>query len=285
MLTLAERDHKLNNETFSRISRFINAEYGIQLPLSKKVMVESRLQKRLRKLNIESFSDYADYIFSPAGEKAEMISMVDLITTNKTDFFREAEHFEYLLHTALPDMSDYNRSGTKNICNLWSCGCSSGEEPYTLAMVLSEFAELIPSFKYHIKATDVSSEVLSKARGAVYTEKDVAPVPMRLRSKYLLRNNDSSNNPLIKIKPEIRSTIQFEHLNLMDEQYSIPKTMDIIFFRNVAIYFAKSIQEEIINKICRHLKPGGYLFIGHSESLFNMDVPVKQIGSTIYRKL
>jgi chemotaxis protein methyltransferase CheR len=238
----------------------------------------------LRKLDIESFSDYADYIFSPAGEKAEMISMVDLITTNKTDFFREADHFEYLLHTVLPHMSDSNQSGTKNICNLWSCGCSSGEEPYTLAMVLSEFAEPIPSFKYHIKATDVSSEVLSKARGAVYTESDVEPVPMQLRHKYLLRNKDSSN-PLIKIKPEIRSNIQFEHLNLMDEQYSIPRTMDIIFFRNVAIYFTKSTQEEIINKICRHLKPEGYLFIGHSESLFNMDVPVKQVGSTVYRRI
>lgn len=284
MITMTAQDRKLSKETFSRISCYINTEYGIQLPLSKKIMVESRLQKRLRNLNMKSFSDYADYIFSPKGEKTELISMVDLITTNKTDFFRESDHFEYLLHTVLPDMFNNNRSGTTKICNVWSSGCSSGEEPYTLAMILSEFSELSPSFKYHIKATDVSSQVLEKARKAVYTEKDISPIPITLRRKYLLRNKDS-NNPLVRIKPEIRRNVQFEHLNLMNKQYSVPRTMDIIFFRNVAIYFAKSTQEEIIIKICKHLKPGGYLFIGHSESLFNMDVPVEQIGSTIYRKL
>jgi chemotaxis protein methyltransferase CheR len=284
MITTALNDHKLSNETFSRISRFIDIEYGIQLPPSKKVMVESRLQKRLRKLNIKSFSDYADYIFSSEGEKAEMVSMVDLITTNKTDFFREADHFDYLLNNVLPEMPSGRQSGTESTCNVWSCGCSSGEEPYTLAMVLSEFTERSPSFKYRIKGTDISSEVLTKAKKAIYTEKDVEPVPMQLRRKYLLRSRDNANH-LVKIKPEIQGKVQFEHLNLMDKQYSITGKMDIIFFRNVAIYFTKSTQEEIITKICRHLKPGGYLFIGHSESLFNMDVPVKQIGSTIYRKL
>lgn len=284
MITTALDEHKLSNETFSRISRFIDIEYGIQLPPSKKVMVESRLQKRLRKLDIKSFSDYADYIFSSEGEKAEMASMVDLITTNKTDFFRESDHFEYLLNNVLPEMSSCSQSGIKSPCNVWSCGCSSGEEPYTLAMVLSEFVERSPSFKYRIKGTDVSSEVLAKAKKAIYTEKDIEPVPMQFRRKYLLRSRDNTNH-LVKIKPEIQGKVQFEHLNLMDNHYSITGSMDIVFFRNVAIYFAKSTQEEIINKICRHLKPGGYLFIGHSESLFNMDVPVKQIGSTIYRKL
>lgn len=284
MITTALDEHKLSNETFSRISRFIDIEYGIQLPPSKKVMVESRLQKRLRKLNIKSFSDYADYIFSPKGEKAEMVSMVDLITTNKTDFFREADHFDYLLNNILPEMPSLSRSGIEGTFNVWSCGCSSGEEPYTLAMVLSEFAERSPSFKYRIKGTDVSSDVLTKAKKAIYTERDVEPVPMQFRRKYLLRSRDNTNH-LVKIKPEIQGKVQFEHLNLMDKQYSITGGMDIVFFRNVAIYFTKSTQEEIINKICRHLKSGGYLFIGHSESLFNMKVPVRQIGSTIYRKL
>ena len=283
MITMTEQNCKLSNETFSRISRFIDKEYGIQLPPSKKVMVESRLQKRLRKLNKESFSDYADYIFSPEGEKTELINMVDLITTNKTDFFRESDHFDFLLYTVLPDRFDNNRSGP-NMCNVWSCGCSSGEEPYTLAMVLSEFAEGSPSFKYHIKGTDVSSEVLTKAREAIYTEKDIEPVPIQLRRKYLLRSRDNSNH-LVKIKPEIQGNIQFEYLNLMDNQYCIPRSMDIVFFRNVAIYFSKAIQEKIITKICSYLKSGGYLFIGHSESLFNMDVPVEQAGAAVYRRI
>ncbi len=284
MITTELGEHKLSNETFSRISRFIDIEYGIQLPPSKKVMVESRLQKRLRKLSIKSFSDYADYIFSPEGKKDEMVTMVDLITTNKTDFFREADHFDYLLNIILPKMPSLSRSGIESTFNVWSCGCSSGEEPYTLAMILSEFAEHSPSFKYNIKGTDISSEVLTKAKKAIYTERDVEPVPMQFRRKYLLRSRDNTNQ-LVKIKPEIQGKVHFEHLNLMDKQYSITGEMDIVFFRNVAIYFAKSTQEEIINKICRHLKPGGYLFIGHSESLFNMEVPVRQIGSTIYRKL
>lgn len=284
-MSMTLNEYKLSNKAFSRISRFIDTEYGIQLPLSKKIMVESRLQKRLRQLNIKSFSDYIDYIFDPAGVQDEMTSMVDLITTNKTDFFRESDHFEYLLQKVLPARPCHTyTSGIKNVCNVWSCGCSSGEEPYTLAMVLSEFAERSPSFQYHIKGTDISSKVLAKAREAIYTEKDVEPVPLKLRRKYMLRSKDKTN-PLIKIKPEIQDNVQFEHLNLMDKQYSITGKMDIVFFRNVAIYFTKSTQEKIINKICRHLKPGGYLFIGHSESLFNMDVPVKQMGSTIYRKL
>lgn len=275
---------KLSNNTFFRISRFIDKEYGIQLPLSKKIMVESRLQKRLKKMNIKSFSDYADYIFSLEEEKNELTNMVDLITTNKTDFFREADHFDFLLNNVLPSMYNYNSAGTMNTCNVWSCGCSSGEEPFTLAMVLSEFSEASPSFKYHVKGTDISSEVLSVAKKAIYTEKDIEPVPIPLRHKYLLRSKDSTNC-LVKIKPEIQENVHFDHLNLMDERYSISGAMDIIFFRNVAIYFNKLTQEEIVNKICRHLKPGGYLFIGHSESLFNMDVPVEQMGPTVYRKL
>lgn len=282
-MTMTLNEYKLSNKTFFRISRYIDTEYGIQLPLSKKIMVESRLQKRLRQLGIKSFSDYVDCIFDPAGGQDEMTSMVDLITTNKTDFFREADHFEYLLHKVLPSRPCH-KSGIKNVCNVWSCGCSSGEEPYTLAMVLSEFAMRSPSFQYIVKGTDISSKVLAKAREAIYTEKDVEPVPLKLRHKYMLRSKDKTN-PLIKIKPEIQNNVHFEHLNLMDKEYSITRKMDIIFFRNVAIYFTKPTQEKIINKICRHLKPGGYLFIGHSESLFNMDVPVKQMGSTIYRKL
>ncbi len=282
-MTMKIEDNKLSNKTFSRISRFIDKEYGIQLPLTKKIMVESRLQKRLRKLNIKSFSDYTDYIFSPEGVKNELISMVDLITTNKTDFFREADHFEFLINDVLPYIAGSGRTAAVNTCNVWSCGCSSGEEPYTLAMVLSEFAEG-SSFKYRVKGTDISSEVLARAKKAIYTERDIEPVPMSLRHKYLLRSKDTTTS-LVKIKPEIQGNVQFEYLNLMDKHYSITGEMDIVFFRNVAIYFDKSTQEEIVNKICRHLKPGGYLFIGHSESLFNMEVPVEQIGPTVYRRL
>lgn len=283
MIVMPQKEYKISNTTFSLISKYFDKEYGIQLPPSKKIMVESRLQKRLRKLEIKSFSDYVDYIFGPGGDKAEMTSMVDLITTNKTDFFRESDHFDYLLHNILPKWPCY-KSGMRTTCNVWSCGCSSGEEAYTLAMVLSEYSERSSSFKYHIKGTDISTKVLSEAKIAIYTEKDVEPIPLKLKRKYLLRSRDNTNQ-LVKINQEIRSNVQFEYLNLMDKLYPLNVKMDIVFFRNVAIYFTKSIQEQIINKICKYIKPGGYLFIGHSESLLNMDVPVKQIRSTVYRKL
>jgi chemotaxis protein methyltransferase CheR len=276
--------YKLNEAAFYRLSKFVNNEYGIKLPPSKKVLLESRLQKRLRGLGMTSFSDYADYVFSSEGTKTELIGMIDTITTNKTDFFRESAHFELLLHEILPCMFSHNGQDNHKICDVWSAGCSSGEEPYTLAMVLREFAEQSPLFRFFIKATDLSSQVLEKGREGIYQEKDIEPIPLRLRRKYLLRNRDSSH-PLVRIIPDLRRRVQFERLNLMDDYYSIHEMMDIIFFRNVMIYFTRETQEVTINKLCRHLKPGGYLFIGHSESLFSMKVPLVQVVPTVYRRI
>lgn len=281
MIDFTHKTYRLDNDTFLKISHYINFNYGIQLPPSKKLLVESRLQKRLKRLRITSFSDYGDYVFSSQGKKEELVHMVDIITTNKTDFFRESDHFDYLYNTILPTTSESRTSAEYNV---WSSGCSSGEEPYSLAMVLNEFKEKTPHFNYKIRGTDISSVVLKKAKRAIYTESDIAPIPMALRRKYLLKSCDRKNL-LIKIKPEIQNQVHFDYLNLMEDQYAIHKAMDIIFFRNVSIYFDKPTQELMINKICKHLKPKGYLFIGHSESLYKMNVPVKQVCSTIYRKI
>lgn len=278
------KDYKLNEAAFHRLSKFVNKEYGIKLPPSKKVMLESRLQKRLKRLGMTSFSDYADYVFSSKGSETELISMIDTITTNKTDFFRESAHFELLLHEILPCMFHHDGRGTQKICNVWSVGCSSGEEPYTLAIVLSEFAEQSQLFSFFIKATDISSQVLEKGREGIYEEKEIEPIPLRLRRKYLLRNRDSSQ-PLVRIIPDLQKRVQFERLNLMDDYYPIHEMMDVIFFRNVMIYFSRETQEETINKLCRHLNLGGYLFIGHSESLFSMKVPLVQVVPTVYRRI
>ena len=275
---------RLSEKDFTRLSEFIQSEYGIKMPTTKKLMLEARLQKRLRKLGIKEFDEYIDYIFTPEGRADEMVHMMDVVTTNKTDFFREPAHFDYLAETALPELIRLYEAGVRKSLKLWSAGCSSGEEPYTLAMVLSEFAEKQPHFRFSILATDLSSEALEKGRSGIYEESKVAPIPLPLRKKYLLRSRDRSKT-LVRIKPALRGLIRFVRLNLMDEHYPLNEQMDIVFFRNVIIYFSRATQEKMIGRVCRHLRPGGYLFTGHSETLFSMQAPLKQEAPTIYRRL
>ncbi len=269
---------------FLRLSDFIHAEYGIKMPPVKKTLLESRLQKRLRALELTTFKDYCDYLFSPQGRKKELPLFIDKITTNKTDFFREPDHFEHLTRSIVPSIIDTWGGVPRNL-RIWSAGCSTGEEPYTLAIVMSEFMENHPEFKmtFSILATDVSMEVLRTAKKAVYHEIRVAPIPILLRKKYLLRNR-KRDKKTIKIAPEIRKTVQFGRLNFMDHNFGLRQPVDIIFCRNVIIYFDKPTQLKILNRLCRNLVPGGYFFQGHSESVQGMQLPLKSVYPTIYQK-
>ncbi|MCX5812302.1 MAG: protein-glutamate O-methyltransferase [Proteobacteria bacterium] len=269
----------MSNKDFSRLKDFIYNECGINIGDSKKTMLEARLQKRLRELKLNSFTLYCDYLFSPAGIQEELTDMIDQVTTNKTDFFREPGHFEFLNRIALPHLTRIR----KNIF-IWSAGCSSGEEPYTLAMVLSEFVNDNRSFNFQILATDISTRVLDKAKLAIYDEERISPVPPDMRNKYLLRNKDRTKK-LYRVIPALREQIRFRRLNFMDSDFGFREPMDIIFCRNVIIYFDKPTQERLLNKFCQHLSPDGYLFMGHSETLFGMDVPLTQVAPTIYRRL
>ncbi|MCP4754599.1 MAG: protein-glutamate O-methyltransferase [Proteobacteria bacterium] len=274
----------LLKDDFFRLSEFIHAEYGIKMPPVKKTLLESRLQKRLRKLEIRSFKEYCNYLFSPEGRDYEIPHFIDKITTNKTDFFREADHFEYLVESVVPEMIRSWKGIPKNL-KVWSAGCSTGEEPYTLAMVLKEFADKTMGVKPNISilATDISMEVLRTAKRAVYHEMRVAPVPMTMRKKYLLRSRDKSQK-VVRIAPELRKLVQFGRLNFMDRDFGFKSPMDIVFCRNVVIYFDKHTQQDILSRLCRHLVPGGYFFQGHSESVQGMDLPLEQVQPTIYRK-
>jgi len=275
---------KLSKNEFQRLSEFIQTEYGIKLPPAKKIMLESRLLKRLRRLDIHKFSDYIDYVFTPEGTASELINMVDVITTNKTDFFREPHHFEYLTEIALPQLILLDQVGVRRPLKVWSAGCSSGEEPYTLAIVLNEFAEKHPPFQFNILATDLSTRVLKAGSLGIYKKQKIEPIPLSLRKKYLLHRKDH-NHDQVRITPALREKIRFERLNLMEEHYTLNETMDIVFFRNVVIYFSRENQEKIINRICKHLRSRGYIFMGHSETLFNMNVPLKQVSPNIYKRL
>lgn len=278
---MSHHEESISNRDYDRLCGLIHSEAGIRLGPDKKTMLEVRLRRRLKALNIDSFASYCDYLFGRQGMKEEIVSFIDVLTTNKTDFFRESQHFDYLVRTVLPEMTAA-LAGRPLL--VWSAGCSTGEEPYTLAIVLSEYAEKHPAFQFRILATDVSTKVLEKAAAGVYTAEIVEPVPMALKRKYFMRSRDASSNR-VRVVPELRRLIEFQRLNFMDAEYAAAQPSDAIFCRNVLIYFDRPTQERILRSLCRYLMPDGYLFVGHSETLHDMKLPVRAVAPTLYRKI
>jgi len=271
---------KLSKADFERLSSFIYTNYGIKMPPAKHIMLQSRLQKRLRFLNIDNFSEYVSYVFSKKGFE-EIVHMIDVVSTNKTDFFREPQHFDFLKNTVLHEAYNHNK---QRFFKIWSAGCSSGEEVYTLSMVLAEFCALNIGVDYSILGTDISTIVLEKAMTAVYGLEKVDVIPIEMKRKYLLKSKDKEEKT-VRIVPSLRSKAYFQRLNFMDNTYTINENFDIIFCRNVLIYFDRETQEKVITRLSHHLKPGGHFFLGHSESITGLNVPLKQIKPTIFRKL
>lgn len=276
---------RLSSRLFDELTVFIHDQVGIKITPVKKVMLEGRLQKRLRKLGMRSFEEYCTFLFSEEGRNGELTNMIDEVTTNKTDFFREPAHFNYLTSRVLPTLLKSDRFTPSNKLTIWSAGCSSGEEPYTIAMVVQDFADTAgeESLPFQIVATDISRRVLERGLKAIYEEDRVAPIPMDIKKKFLLRSKNPGEG-LFRIAPEIRSRVSFRRLNFMDSDFGFREKIDIIFCRNVIIYFDKTVQERLLNKFCRCLKPNGYIFMGHSETLFGMDLPLQQVAPTVYRK-
>jgi chemotaxis protein methyltransferase CheR len=274
----------MSNADFLRLSKLIQDFCGIKLPPAKKTMLEGRLRKRLNALGMETFDRYCDHIFDSKSAGDEYVHMLDAVTTNKTDFFRESNHFDYLLRRVLPELVSSQGLGIGKMLNVWSAGCSTGEEPYTLAMVLSDFSERVPGFHFSVLGTDISTKVLSKAMSGIYEHDRVDPIPMPFRKKYLLRSK-SENPGLVRIAPELRSSVRFARLNLMEDDYGIREQMGVIFCRNVVIYFDRPTQERLLNRLSQHLISGGYLFMGHSESIHGMDLPLVPTATTIHRKI
>jgi chemotaxis protein methyltransferase CheR len=278
----SEMTKPMTAKEFTRLSEFIHTQCGIKMPPGKKIMLEARLQKRLKSVGAATFGEYCEYLFNSSNSQEELVHMINAVATNKTDFFREPGHYPILTDTVLPQFLD-PASGSGPCFTVWSAGCSSGEEPYTLAMVLSEFALLHPGFRFSIVATDISTKVLEKARLGIYDEERVAPVPLFIKQKYLMKSKDRSKGQ-VRITPELRALISFERVNLMDEQYRRPELLDVIFCRNVIIYFERANQEKLLGRLCNTLKPGGHLFLGHSETVHGFDLPLQRVTSTVYRK-
>lgn len=281
-MTAAGLDH-LSGRDFQRLARFIQDYSGIKMPPTKKTMVEGRLRKRVGAVGVADLTDYCRYLFDRGGMDTESIHLIDAVTTNKTEFFREPDHFHYLTEAAVPTLLSERRTGGAPAIKVWSTASSIGAEPYTLAMVLADLATKLGGLGISILATDLSTKVLNTARQGIYPEEMISPVPMALRRLYLRRGKDNSRG-LVRIAPELRRLVQFSRLNLMEIPYPAASNMDIIFCRNILIYFDKPTQQRVIEELCEHLRPGGYLFLGHSESLAGTGLPLRPVAATVFRR-
>jgi len=248
---------------------------GIVLTPEKKSLVISRLHKRLKALDIGGFDDYLDYLKTSPERDDEIVAMINEITTNKTAFFRENHHFDFLTSQILPSLSLSQWS----VLNVWSAGCSTGEEPYSLAMVLANYFGGTRNFR--ILATDLSTRVLQTAYRAVYPNESAEPIPPALRKKYTM-SGIGSQKGYFRIVPELRECVTFQQDNLIRRDWGAIGMMDIIFCRNVMIYFDQETRSKIVSGFSRKLKPGGYLFIGHSETLGGLEHSFTQVHPTIY---
>lgn len=274
---------QLSEEDFARLGAYVVERTGIRMPSTRRTMLEARLRTRLRALGLDDFGVYCQRALGAGGNADELAHIIDRATTNTTEFFREAPHFDYLVRHALPALRA--RPGPEQrVLNLWSAGCSTGEEPYTLAMVLAEAARTDPSLRYRILATDISREVLRRARQAVYAEASITGIPEALRPRYLLRSK-ARERPTTRIVPALRNLVTFQTLNLTDSDYQLPEAVDIIFCRNVFIYFERQMHGEILHRFARQLTPGGYLFLGHTDTIQGLDVALQTVTPSVYRKL
>lgn len=272
----------LNSQDFQALASFIQDFTGIRMPAGKKTMLEGRLRKRVRALGLGSLDEYCHLLFRDGLMEAERTSLVNAVTTNKTDFLREAEHFNLLRQQILPQWMDGpERIGISRPLRTWSAACSSGAEPYTLAMLFDDISLSARQIRHEILATDISTEILDKAKRAIYPAEMLAPVPPDWQKRYFLRSRQTAS-PTVRLVPKIRQAVHFGYLNLMEPQYPLPNSMDLIFCRNILIYFNKQTQQQVLSRLCRHLRPGGVLFISHTESVAGMDLPVHPLTTSVF---
>jgi chemotaxis protein methyltransferase CheR len=277
-------DARLTDRDFERFSRLVYEHCGIKLPPHKRSMLEARLRKRLRAHDLHTFEDYAEMVFAQEDCTEEMVKLIDVVTTNKTDFFREPAHFDYLVQSALPFMVNRFGSGIKQPLKVWSAGCSTGKEPYTLAMILKEYQSRMAEFHFDILGTDICTEALEKAVLGIYAADKAEPIPTALKKRYLLKSKDPGMRQ-VRIIPELRSMVRFRRLNFMETDFGFREPFDVIFCRNVIIYFDRPTQERLLTKLVDNLASGRYIFIGHSETLLGLDLPLTQMAPSVYRRL
>lgn len=252
---------------------------GIYLSEQKKKLVVARLSRRLRALDLDTFTDYYHYLTETPEGAIEVDNLINRITTNKTDFFREMHHFDFLKEEVLPAIiANGEKTGNRRI-RIWSAGCSTGEEPYSIAIVVSEAFKNRHGWDVKILATDLDTEVLQRASHGQYATQTLIPVPSEYLSKYFVHATNGYT-----VCDALKYMVAFRKLNFMSPSFPMKNPFDIIFCRNVIIYFDQSTKTALMNKFHAHLKPQGFIFIGHSESLMSMKDKFKYIKHTVYQK-
>lgn len=280
----ADDDH-LRPADFERIAAIISGEVGIKLPPTKRLMVEGRLRRRVRARGFADFAAYCDDLLRRDGLADELPFLINAVTTNKTDFFREPEHFELLEERLVPALLQERQGERLPLLKIWSAASSNGAEAYSIAMLLADMVARREDFRFAVLGTDISTSVLTQAVRAVYPAEMVAPVSPERQGRYLMRSRRELSRPEVRVVPELRRRVRFAQLNLMDERYPYDRDVDVIFLRNVLIYFEKKDQEAVILRLIGHLRPRGYLVLGHSESMIGTSVSMRQVAPAVFQKL
>lgn len=289
MSALANDESRLKKEflftdkDFYYLSQLANDMAGIKLSEAKRELVYGRLSKRLRILGLNSFEQYCDRLREGEDGDEEFTHFINSITTNVTSFFRENHHFEFLANELIPGHIKTNSGTSQPRLRIWSAGCSSGKEPYSIAITLRGAIPDIRNWDAKILATDLDSNILDIARKGVYPEEKVDEIPPQIRKKWFMEGK-GNNAGTIKVSDDVRNMVTFNQLNLTDE-WPLKGIFDAIFCRNVTIYFDKATRIKLLDRFAEHLTPNGHLFVGHSESLFGLSNRFVTVGRTIHRKI
>jgi len=273
-----QQEYAINDGDFRKIVQLVMNTAGIVLSDRKRPFVQSRLGRRLRALGMTDFRQYCRLLEAPAGEE-ERSNLINAITTNHTAFFREPHHFTYLANTVLPKLAA-GPAGQSRRLRIWSAGCSTGEEPYTIAMTLREHQSALKDWDVKILATDLDTNVVTHAAAGIYDSDRLESVPPPHRKRFVTELDADRS----RVNDEVRSLISFAPLNLL-QKWPMQGPFDVIFCRNVVIYFDKPTQRKLFDRYAEILRPDGSLFIGHSESLLNVTDRFDLVGRTIYRRV
>jgi len=269
----------MRDSEFEFIRSVVYERSRINLSPDKRELVSARLGKRLRATKLPSLGDYCRLLKSPGAEE-ELGNLIDAISTNHTFFFRESVHFDFLRDKVVPEMTARARAERWRRFYVWSAACSSGEEPYSIAITL---AESLTGWPWRIEATDISHRILEKAQAGIYRDETVDRLP-RATIKTFFQRGFGPQDGNYRVKATLRDQIGFRHLNLLEGEPPFPEPFQVIFCRNVMIYFDRPTQEELVNKLARRLVPGGYLFVGHAESLTTIRHPLQTVRPAVYRR-
>ena len=273
----------LGDSEFRALRDLIYEKSGITLSDSKKQLVTSRLARRLRALGLTSYRDYYEFVTRRDPQGEELREMLNSITTNKTDFFREKHHFDFMVSTFFPQCVERARLTGERRLRIWSAGCSTGEEPYTLAMTFLDAFPNNGQWSLELLATDLDTQVLERAQAGVYSEETIAPVSSELQKRYF-RRGTGANAGKVRVSDALRQLITFRQLNFVEQPWWVKGPFDLILCRNVMIYFNQDTQRAIVENFAQRLRPDGYLFIGHSETLSGLNHLFEPLRGTIYRR-